>query len=304
MFPRNCIKPRRLAPGATIGIVAPASPFDHESFENGLAVLQSMGFKTQPAQGLLKRRGYLAGDDAERAAQLMAAWADDTCDALMCARGGYGSLRILPYLDFSRLKDRPKPFIGFSDITALHVQLNLAAGVATFHGPTVCTLAEADLQTRTSLFQTLTSERTGSLPIENPRTIRSGLARGMLIGGNLATLCHLVGTPYARSFAGGILLLEDTGEAPYRIDRMLVQMRLAGCFYALAGLVLGQFQNCGSEHDVFHVIDDVLGDCNIPVLAGLAVGHGQTNVTLPLGVWVALDADRGELALLESPVSD
>ena len=303
-LPTRRIKPRRLMPGATIGIVAPASPFERDVFDQGIAVLEAMGFETRPAQWIFTRQGFLAGDDALRAAQLTAAWADERVDAVMCARGGYGSLRILPLLNVQQMAARPIPFIGFSDISALHQQLLFLAGLVTFHGPMVCSLARADEQTRNTFLETLTGDGPRQIVAETPQVVAPGRCRGILTGGNLTTLCHLVGTVYAPSYDGCVLFIEDRGEAPYRIDRMLVQMKMAGCFSGLAGLILGTFQDCGSMDDLGGVIGEVFGDMDIPVLSGFAAGHTDRNLTLPFGVEVRLDTDRGELTLLEASTSD
>lgn len=303
-IPTQRIKPRRLRPGATIGIVAPASPFESDVFDQGVAIVQAMGFETRLAQGISARQGYLAGDDAFRAAQLMAMWADERVDAVICARGGYGSLRILPLLNFQQMVARPMPFIGFSDICTLHQQFLFQVGLVTFHGPTVCSLVEADEQTRGAFFEALTGEVPLQIVAESPRVIAPGRSQGILTGGNLTTLCHLVGTAYAPSYEKCVLFIEDRGEEPYRIDRMLVQMKMAGCFRGLAGLILGTFKDCGSMDDIIHIIGDVFGDLDVPVLAGFAAGHTHRNLILPFGVEVRLDADRGELTLLESPTSD
>lgn len=263
-----------------------------------------MGFQTRTAEGIFASQGYLAGDDALRAAQLAAMWADERVDAILCARGGYGTLRILPWLNFQQMANRPLPFIGFSDICTLHQQFLFQAGLVTFHGPTVCTLAKADVQTRNAFFDILTGDAPRQIVADSPRMIASGQCQGILTGGNLTTLCHMVGTAYAPSYEGCVLFIEDRGEAPYRIDRMLVQMKMAGCFSGLAGLVLGTFNDCGTMDDIIHIIDDVCGDLNIPVLAGFAAGHTDRNMTLPFGVEVRLDTDRGDLTLLESPTSD
>jgi len=196
------------------------------------------------------------------------------------------------------------PFIGFSDICTLHQQFLFQAGLVTFHGPTVCSLAEADEQTRSAFFETLTGDAPRQIVGDTPRMIAPGRSQGVLTGGNLTTLCHLVGTAYAPCYEGCVLLIEDRGEAPYRIDRMLVQMKMAGCFSGLAGLILGTFQDCGSMDDIIQIIGDVFGDLNVPLLAGFASGHTDRNLMLPLGVEVRLDADRGELTLLESPTLD
>ena len=284
--------PRRLKPAATIGIAAPAGPFDHGLFRRGLRVLEEMGFEVFVPEGLFESNGYLAGDDHHRARQLNALFADDSVDAIICARGGYGCMRILPLLDYEAIKSRPKVFLGFSDITALLSVLLTRTGLVTFHGPVVTRLAEASGTEQQALLEAVSSAAPLRIQVPDGITLAPGSATGMLCGGNLTILCHLIGTPFAPDFAGKILFLEDQGEAPYRIDRMLVHMKLAGCFDDLAGLVLGSFQDCGPPEDILRIVGDVLGDCNLPILTGLDAGHGSLNLTLPMGVEATLDADR------------
>ena len=284
--------PVRLKTGDKIGIVAPAGPFDHELFFRGVRIFEEMGFEVYIPEGLLDARDYLAGTDKHRAEIVNQLFADKSIDAIVCARGGYGSLRILDLLDYDTIGKNPKIFIGFSDITALLTVLFDRCGLVTFHGPVVTSLADANEVTKQSLFQTLTSDH--KLEVEVPRgvTVKPGSGAGILCGGNLNTLCHLVGTPFAPSFANKILFLEDRAEAPYRIDRMLMQMKLADCFQGLAGILLGSFEDCGPVEDILRIIKDIFGDCQIPIIAGLDAGHGNFNLTLPMGVEATLDADR------------
>lgn len=293
-------KPRVLKPGAVIGIVAPASPFDPAELTRGMGALNLLGFRLRTADGLFERDGYLAGSDAQRVAQLHQMFMDEAVDAVMCARGGYGTLRLLSRLDYDLIRAQPKAFIGFSDITALHMAFQLRSGLVTFHGPTVTTLGKADAATVDSFFEAVTRAAPLRTAIPNGRVIRPGRAEGILTGGNLNTLNHLLGTPFARSYRGAILLLEDTHEAPYRIDRMLTQMRMAGAFEGVAGVLAGSFTECGNPDDIDRVIEGCFGDLGIPVLAGCAIGHDGPNMTVPLGVTVRLDTAQVELTGLES----
>ena len=168
----------------------------------------------------------------------------------------------------------------------------------------VCSLAQADEPTRASFHETLTGHGPDQYCLEAPRTITPGRGQGVLTGGNLTTLCHMVGTPFSPVFNQCVLFLEDRGEAVYRIDRLLVQMKMAGCFSGLSGIVLGTFQDCGSMDDIISVMGDVFGDMQVPVLAGFGAGHTRRNLTLAFGVEVELDADRGAITLLESPFAD
>ncbi len=289
-------KPRRLRPGAAIGIAAPASPFDRESFERGVQALRGMGFETVIPEGISATQGYLAGPDEHRAVWLQRLFDDARIDAIMCARGGYGSLRILPLLDYERIAAHPKVFIGFSDVTALLAAITGRCGFAAFHGPVVTSLAGASESTLTALLAAVASDAPLILSAPTAVTVQPGAAAGAVCGGNLTTLCHLLGTPFQPSFRNRILFLEDRGEAAYRIDRMLTQLKLAGCLEGLRGLVLGAFTDCGSLQEILGIVSECLADTALPILAGMEAGHTEPNLTLPLGVKALLDADRRSLS--------
>lgn len=284
--------PKRLKPGDKIGIAAPAGPFEHEMFDRGIHIIEENGFEVFIPNGLTKANGYLAGSDDHRADLLNQLFTDPSIDAIICARGGYGSLRILDRLDYDTIARKPKIFMGFSDITALLTVLFDRCGLVTFHGPVVTSLADAQELTVRSLFQTVTSDGKLETKVFDGTTIHPGVASGILGGGNLATLCHLVGTPFAPKFAGKILFLEDRAEPPYKVDRMLMQMKLTGCFEGIAGIVLGSFLDCGSVEEIFGIINDIFKDTTVPILGGMDAGHGSLNLTLPMGLEATLDADR------------
>ncbi len=288
--------PVRLKPGAKIGIAAPAGPFDSQTFLRGTRILEAKGFEVYVPQGLLEANGYLAGSDEHRAEFVNQLFADKSVDAIVCARGGYGSLRILHLLDYDAVAKNPKIFIGFSDITALLTVLCDRCGLVTFHGPVLTSLADADEITKVSLFHTVSSDIKLEIEVSEGITLSPGAGSGILYGGNLNTLCHLVGTPFAPSLADKILFLEDRAEALYRIDRMLIQMKLAGCFKGLAGIVLGSFEDCGPADEIFKIINEIFSDYHVPILAGMNAGHGNPNLTLPMGIEATLDADRHMLS--------
>lgn len=298
--PGRIIRPLHLKPGDTIGIVAPSGPFDRKKFEQGIAVIENMGFKTRSAQRLYSRRGYLAGTDAQRAEQFMAMMADPHVRAVLAARGGYGALRILGALDYAAIRTAAKVLIGFSDITALHRAIYLKSGLVTLHGPMVTTLAHSDKASRQSWYQSLTTPVAPPIDLSRARVLKPGVAEGIVTGGNLATLCHLTGTWAGADFQGHLLLLEDIGEAPYRIDRMLTQMKLAGLFGGVAGIVLGSFEDCGSGKTIDALVSDMFKDWSIPIVSGAPVGHGRCNWTVPLGITARLDTGAGELRFVES----
>lgn len=296
--------PDRLLPGDTIGIVAPASPFDRKEFDRGVAVLKAMGFRIIVPDDIYIKKGYLAGPDIHRANLINTFFADRKIKAIICARGGFGSMRVLSLLDFESIKKNPKIFIGFSDISAILSVLYTKCGFVVFHGPMVTSLGDASKKTREALLAAVSSDAMLAIRPKTGITIRHGMASGPIAGGSLTTLCHLVGTPFEPMFKGHILFLEDKGEACYRIDRMLTQMKLAGCFDGLAGLVLGSFKDCGSVSEIIGIVDNLFKEDNIPVLAGFEVGHGKSNITIPIGLNATLDTDTQLLSFHKSATSN
>ena len=284
--------PMRLKPGDCIGIVAPAGPFEETDFFNGIRILENMGFRVSFQKGIFARSGYLAGSDVDRAAQVNAAFADSAVQAIVCARGGYGSMQILPYLNYEAIRQHPKLLMGFSDITALLCSLYQRSGLVSCHGPVVTTLKNAGSKTLESVFNVLTLGELPAIQVENGKTLSPGKASGSVICGNLTTLCHLTGTPFQPKLNGCILILEDRGEKPYRIDRMLTQMKLAGVFNGLFGLGIGTFENCGQADELYEIIARIFNPIHIPILAGFNIGHGPDNIAVPFGFEAVLDADH------------
>ena len=294
----SIIRPKPLKEGDKVGIAAPAGPFKIDRFEKGLEVIRAMGFEPVFDEAVFARDRHLAGLDKQRAGLINRLFADDAVKAIFCARGGFGCLRVLPYMDYDLIRENPKTLIGFSDITALLVTLRQRCGLAGVHGPVVTSLAFADQGSKERLKQVLTTGAPVDLSPVDPIVVKQGRVNGIVTGGNLATLCHLVGTDYAPDFNGKIVLLEDVNEAPYSIDRMLTQMRLAGCFDSMAGLVLGSFKDCGSFENILNVIKDVFDGFDGPILAGFEVGHGRPNLAIPVGIEAELDTDRKNLRFL------
>jgi muramoyltetrapeptide carboxypeptidase len=301
---QRIIRPQILKRGDTIGIVAPASPFKKAAFDVGIKLINEMGFNTRIHPWVYQSDRYLAGADDHRAAQFNAMMADDSVQAVLCARGGYGAMRILDRLDYDAIGRNPKPLIGFSDITALHQVIQLKTGLVTFHGPMVTTLAKLTGQGRQSWQDALTGKRDFSTLFSDLRMLKSGTAQGMLVGGNLATLCHMVGTPYGADYAGAILMIEDIGEAPYRVDRMLTQMKLAGVLDGMVGLVVGGFEDCGRFDEIDEIVLERFADMDIPIVSGAPFGHGRENTIVPLGVPARIDADQTTVSLLEPVYRD
>ena len=295
--------PERLRPGDRIGIIAPASPFDGGPFEQGVTVLESLGFDVFVSRDLFMKDGYLAGPDMHRADLVNRLFSDETIDGIFCARGGFGSMRMLEHLDFASIRENPKVLVGFSDVTALLSALYTSCRLVTFHGPVVTLLGGASRETIDALYAAVTFEGDPWIVMEDGVTVSPGSATGPVTGGNLTTLCHLIGTPFQPSYKGHLLFLEDRGEASYRIDRMLTQMKLAGCFNEVAGLFLGSFEECGSISDIIAIVRDIFSSNPIPIVAGFNIGHGTNHQTIPLGLPAILDADKQSLLYLEPSVS-
>lgn len=302
-MPAVPVVPPPLAPGARVALVAPAGPLRGPGdVAQAEANCRALGWEPRVAPHALARAHYFAGDDAARLADLNAALADPTVDAVWCLRGGYGAMRLLPHVDWDALARRPRPVIGFSDVTALHA--GAAARVprlVTFHGPT----ARATLPdfARASLARALGHAGDPCGPAPGARTLRAGTARGRLAGGNLALLAALCGTRWLPSFAGALVVLEDVNEPVYRLDRMLRQLLLAGALDGCAGIVAGQFTHCPEPCDddgrrsVAEVVAEAAEALGVPAVLGVPVGHVDAQWTLPLGAEAELVADAGAVAL-------
>ena len=289
------IKPKRLSPGDVVGIAAPAGPYEQEQFEKGIGIIRDMGFAVRVPEYLQQPKGFLAGSDEHRASLLMDLFNDPKVDAIVCARGGYGSLRILERLDYDAIRANPKVFVGFSDVSALHAAFAMRCGLVVFHGPMVISLGKSGDNTRASFLQAMTTDQPLELRPNTPSVIRPGKANGVLAGGNLATLCHLLGTPFAPIYNDTILVLEDITETPYKIDRMLFQMILAGCFSSVNGVILGSFKESGSYSEICDIVGTIFADMHVPVMAGFDIGHDTENKTVPLGISATLDTEKGTL---------
>jgi muramoyltetrapeptide carboxypeptidase len=287
--------PPRLRLGDTIGITAPASPFDREPFYLGIGLLETAGFKVLVPKNLFLKNGYLAGTDSQRAELFMDMFTDPAVNAVLCARGGYGSMRILPLIDYGCIREKPKIVVGFSDVTALLAALYGRCGLVTFHGPVVAGLPGVDAQSLAALLSAIAGPAAVDISAPHGETVCPGSGTGPVLAGNLTTLCHLIGTPYMPTTQGHLLLLEDRGEAPYRVDRMLSQLRLAGYLETIAGLAFGSFDDCGQPDELSKIVADHFTDNRFPVLTGLDVGHGKRNLTIPIGITATLDADRRRL---------
>ncbi|MGM0452058.1 MAG: S66 peptidase family protein [Thermodesulfobacteriota bacterium] len=295
------MRPKALRPGARIGIAAPASPFDKKAFDAGVNVLSDMGFTPVYFGSLFAADRYLAGPDAHRLQTIQDLFADSTIDAVWCARGGYGSLRLLAGIDYEKMAAFPKLFLGCSDISALVNTLYSRCGWTTLHAPMVTGLGNADAETRASVQAALTGKKPPVLIASETGIIAGGKAQGPVVGGNLSTLSHMLATPYAPDFTDCIVFFEDIGEKPYRIDRMLTQMRLAGCFDRVAGICFGSFTDCGKASDIRRIFEDCFSNAAFPVLSGFSVGHDLPNLTLPIGLSATVDTQTASLTYAQAP---
>jgi muramoyltetrapeptide carboxypeptidase len=290
-----------LRPGDAVALVSPSGPAPADRIALGVAMFESWGLKVVPPEPLTER-GYLAGDDRARLAGINAAIDDPAVRAIVCTRGGYGAQRLVDGVDYAGLARDPKPLVGFSDITALQLAAHQRIGLAGVHAPMAAWNAErtgtvsaeslraALMSTADAVVEARVEEETSPLRI-------GGVATGPLVGGNLCLLASSVGTPDHPRLDGAILLLEEVEEPPYKVDRMLVQLRRAGLLERVAGVAVGQFTDCadGWPTTVVEVLAELLGDLGVPVLGGLPVGHGRDQMSVPIGTTVTLDAATGTL---------
>ena len=315
---RKIIKPKRLAKGDTVAVIAPASGVAPEEFEKALQNLDDLGFKTKVGKSARARNGFLAGTDKERLDDLHRAFGDAAVKAVWCVRGGYGAARFLPALNFTLIKKNPKIFIGYSDITALHTAIYQNTGLVTFHGPVAAsTFSDYSKNHVINILMNPSAPYKIELAPENAalesnlfktEIITAGKCRGELIGGNLSLLTALAGTPFAlRNLKGKILFVEDVNEQPYRIDRMLTQLRQSVDLRQLAGIALGVFEGCNprdatASQSLIEVLKDRLGDLGVPVIYGLSFGHIRDQFTLPVGIKAELDTGKATMTFLETGV--
>jgi muramoyltetrapeptide carboxypeptidase len=303
------IKGAALQAGNKIGVVAPGSPVGSGEVLAGIGTaLTDRGYGVVWGETARETEGYLAGSDLERRADLERMWLDESIAAIWCLRGGYGSIRLLRRLYFRLFVARPKILIGFSDITALELGLWSQIRLVTFHGPVLTTLNESEFS-KNQAFRMLSGKLTGDLDwpeTEEPRclSIRPGKARGRILGGNLATVCSLIGTCFFPDLDGAIFFLEETGEAAYRIDRMLTQLILTGVLDSVAAVMVGRCIPVAGENeaDLIKVFQERLGQLNCPSGYGFPIGHKKEQWTLPQGVMAEVDMEAGEFELMEEGV--
>jgi muramoyltetrapeptide carboxypeptidase len=297
------LKPPRLRKGDSVGIIAPAGPVERSELEPAIDLLESLGYRTVSSNRLYDRKGYLAGDDEVRLEALHAMFENKEIKAVLCARGGYGTLRILDRVDFELIRDHPKIIVGYSDITALLLSIYRHTGLVTFHGPVVREFPKNREQNLNAILELVRGETLPRLDMTNGNALREGKRTGILLGGNLSLMTSLIGTAFLPSLKGAIVFVEERNEPPYRIDRMLTHLRLSGVLNGIHGLVTGRFEACGNTDAINRLLLDAVMDQDIPVMTGLPVGHGQENVTLPLGLKVSIDTDQMTLSLTEPCVT-
>jgi muramoyltetrapeptide carboxypeptidase len=305
------IKPPTLQPGDTIGIIAPASNIKRELLEAGCDALRKLGYKPSYSESIFDKDLYFAGSVERRARELDEMFTRDDIRAIVCARGGYGASYLLDTLNLETIKTHPKIFVGYSDITSLMTYISDSLGLVTFHGPMVTKdFAHLDGVDLSSWESALTGASDWALklgPESGAKPLLQGSAEGILYGGCLSMLVASLGTPYEIHTAGTILFIEDVAAKPYQIDRMLMQLKLAGKFEGVRGIVFGEMLDCMQKKDQDYTLEEVVlrvvGDLRVPVAYGLRSGHvSRRNITLPMGVRAALDVDRkeGSLRILES----
>lgn len=311
---KQVVKPPRLKIGDTLVLLATASYITEKQLEESVKNMETLGFRVKIPDDITGKNGLFSKSDAERAADVNNAFADSDVQGIMCIRGGYGTARILPLLDYQMIASHPKVVLGYSDVTALHYALYKEASLVSFHGPVATSTfnpySVANMQA-TVMSDTLPAPFVNAADAEVPLTvITPGSASGFLVGGNLSVMVSLIGTRFDVPTSGALIYIEEIGEEPYRIDRMLTQMIQAGKFTNAAGVLCGVFRNCeskvNSDIDSRVTLTDILKDrlepLGIPVLYGFSFGHIVNKVTLPFGISAEMNTEQGTLRLLEPAV--
>lgn len=316
---KTLLKPKVLKPGDTVGLITPSTYVsDPEKIVLAAKTIEYFGLKMKMGKNVRKQTGYVGGTIAQRVSDLHDMFRDPEVKAVFTMRGGYGSAQLLDDIDYDLIRRNPKIFLGYSDITAMHLAIHQKTGLVTFHGPVTLSRFTGYTQEhfRRAMFDPKAIGSVTNPPASDPlrpshnlRAVKPGKARGQLVGGNLSLIASLMGTPYEIDTRGKILFIEDVDEQPYSIDRMLTQLRLAGKLKDAAGIIFGECEDCrrkdykpsfDATFTLGEVVDNILGELKIPVLSGLTIGHTDDQLTLPLGVMATLDADKGELVIEES----
>jgi muramoyltetrapeptide carboxypeptidase len=305
MKSRQVIFPPSLAKGDTIGLIAPAGSIINKSnFSQGIRILEKKGFKIKYNRQIVNTKGYLSGSDQERADEFNRLWSDPEVKGLVAARGGYGSMRMIHLINMKQIQKNAKILVGFSDLSVLLTAISQKTGLVTYHGPVVTTLASINKLSQASFFNVLMNNSPPYIKPVTFKILKEGNAKGVLIGGNLTTLVHTIGTPYEIPWHQAILFIEDIGEPPYRLDRLLTHLSQAGRLQKIKGLILGTFadderkENGGMLRTVQKRVLELLAGYDMPVWTNLPVGHSRRNITLPIGVEVEMDSNKNMLRFL------
>ncbi len=316
---KNLLKPKRLEKGQTVGLITPGSYATEKAVQQAIENMDKLGLKVKMGKHVGKSYGFVAGTDQERLEDLHAMFSDDAVDVIWCIRGGYGCTRLLPYINYDLVRNNPKVFIGYSDITALHQAFFVAAGLISFHGQNATgempEYAQAQIQKvlfrEKKRWKIKLAEANKAKASKDSNyattTLRAGKATGQLVGGNLTLIAAMAGTPYGMDATDKIVFLEDIGEKPYRIDRMLTQLLQSAHLNKAKGIALGIFNDCEAKPDelsltLMETLKDRLMDLNVPFVHGLSFGHIEHQCVIPVGAYVELDANEQTIHLLESPV--
>ncbi|WP_339869467.1 LD-carboxypeptidase [uncultured Algoriphagus sp.] len=315
-FDPSTLLPKAIKKGDTVGLVAPSAAMaDRMQFTFAQEALEALGFQVKLGTNLKKRYGHLAGTDEERASDLNEMFADNEVKAIICIRGGSGAARILPLIDYKSISKNPKPLLGYSDITALHCAIHAQTGLITFHGPmgsgswnsfNVDQFEKIFIEQEKVTFENVHAE-SDDLVVKSNRiqTLKGGIAEGKILGGNLSVLTAISGSPYYPDFKDAILFIEDVGEDPYKMDRMMSTLKLNGTLDQIKGFVFGQCSDCepGGGYGSLtldQVLDDYILPLNIPAYSGAMIGHISKQFIIPVGANVQIDADKGTISLLDS----
>lgn len=309
----NRTRPKRLAPGARIGIVNPAYWLEPERLEHAQSIFEGLGYELVLGKSTALVQDKYAGSPEDRAADLMAMFTDPSIDAIICARGGYGGNRVTPLLHYELIRNNPKILVGYSDITASLTAIARRSGLITFHGPMLSTFGDRALQYNLDSLQEVLSGR-GDVRIDSPaacpaRILRPGTACGTLWGGNLTLVINQLGTADQIDTSGAVLLIEEVDEELYALDRMLMHLKMSGSLQAIKGLIIGEMVEMRDSKTPFgkstdEIILDVCSDLDIPIISNFPCGHGDYQATLPIGHDIELHAEDDPFILIpESPVT-
>ncbi len=301
--------PKPLHKGSRVALIAPAGPVPPEKFGPAVRAVEELGLKPAVYESCRRSHGYFAGDDKLRAGDINAAFKDKSIEGVLCIRGGYGAQRLMNMIDFDMIRENPKVFCGYSDITALHIAINQFCGFVTYHTPMPSTelYAGVDDYTINRLKKVLFGAKIGDLqnPINMPvKTLVGGSAKGILTGGNLSLVSSSLGTPYEIDTKDKILFLEDVGEEPYRIDRMISHLKAAGKFRDCAGIILGYYTDCNAEDPkksltLEQVFTELIAPEHKPAVMNFACGHSLPSLSLPLGMEIGLNSLSGKITVLD-----